>query len=1121
MARAKARTLRDLKPISGADLPAGLAEALDTPKPKRKARVRAPRTLREASQQKTLREQVASERRKVKRTPETGDVLQGTRKPKRAADGLKHELEGAGRLAQATSRTGKDLVRPNNPVGIGIRVASIIPGVGGLMERAAKDAANLPAQVVPSLYVPAAAAVELAQGRPERGKKLLKDIKENDPVVNLVMGKPKKALELASEHPGFTAAELYGLRGSVGRGVTSIQHAAGKRPTVRAPAKLPGTDLEEARSYSRDAAARAGQRMRERSKVAGADARRAEASRLERENPARHADRIDELRAEANRMDPRRMTEKQVRQRAAARVAVNEQVRRENRTRVVAEARSAVAPRGGRKPTAAVTLAAQNITDMTARDLAAYKREIAAHYPDLPAAQQKVNRRLQAEIQKAIDTHGDTAELRAAVEAYGRVMRPRTQALVARGMLAEGQADKAPLVPYAMRRMGARHGVPDAELAQAKTALKVAEGQWHREKAAGSASRATTQALAQARARVREASRPQLLTAEGAPLRAPEIRAHMRERDVPEPTYVTQAPGRGGASAFYVSSNRPQSVPRATRTGAGTAQGTFEGHPDVLVEGAARAQGLIDAADGFTATIKEFAHKPSLGKLKTRTEAEVKARELAAETGVEFRPVRVNPFAGRQEQLRALLDTVEEDHLPDRSQPIREAVESAYRGEDGPGPWALIPRTAADEFAAHAQRMGAGPSAKVGQLVGQSFRRTVLATSPTWLTGNVVEASLRTALMRAGPGSYKLGRDVLARVDEISPKLGQELRARAVGGGHFKSADTLHVRRGAEQFQGTTLEPLARALHKFWQTPGPREAAKAWNAWTDLVFRQLNGRLESQFQTAMLGKALRQSPLFDNDLPALSAKAIDQAARGLTNTNEQAAFARAVERAYGKYNGFGADMRWTIAMYTPFVPWTINALKFAVDVLPRDHPTTLALIASMEMATEDWRKDHGLDLFMKEALPGFLQGSIPAGGDRHQRAPNRYTPFGAFGDPLDTIAKAVLPQYQGVLAAFRGEDWKGAKLRKPDGSEADMFDKAQAAAQSFAEATVPLVGIIKRVANKGPQALNPVSVTAPKPKPKRPRARAVTSVDRHIDRILSGGGGADKYIDQILGGGAP
>lgn len=574
---------------------------------------------------------------------------------------------------------------------------------------------------------------------------------------------------------------------------------------------------------------------------------------------------------------------------------------------------------------------------------------------------------------------------------------------------------------------------------------------------------------------------------EHAPVSAAEIRSHMAERGVKPPAYVTQAPGQRGARNYFVSSGQPPRVTGGTRTGAATVHGTHEAHPDVLIEGVAKAQGLIDAAEGFGATVREFAHKPSLGKLKTKRDADNAARDLTAKTGTEWRAVRIQPFAGRSEQLKALLDKAGgegglDEHVG-ATQPVREALESAVRGDDGPGPWALMPEPAAAQFAQHLHQLGVGPKGKALQVVGSGFRRTVLATSPSWMTGNVTEATLRAGLAHAGPRSYMTGRRVVRALEAQDPQAARELAARALSGGHYSMADRTHIRRDSTQFKGSTvLEPLARGLGAFWRAPGPRHAAAAWKGWTDLVFRQLNGRLESQFQTAMLGKALRDSPLMDGHTLKISQAAVEQAARGLRDTNEQAALAREVERMYGKYQAFSPDTKWAISTYTPFIAWTINAVKFVTDVLPRDHPAVTAVIAASEQATEEWRKDKGLDLFMKGALPGFLQGSIPLSGGRHQRAPFRYTPFGAFGSPLESAGNAVLPQFSGVLAAFNGEDWKGTPLRKENGEPADELDKAKAAAASFIDATVPIVGLAKRTVQKGPSALNPIEPVKPKAK---------------------------------------
>jgi hypothetical protein len=52
------------------------------------------------------------------------------------------------------------------------------------------------------------------------------------------------------------------------------------------------------------------------------------------------------------------------------------------------------------------------------------------------------------------------------------------------------------------------------------------------------------------------------------------------------------------------------------------------------------------------------------------------------------------------------------------------------------------------------------------------------------------------------------------------------------------------------------------------------------------------------------------------------------------------ALARDVQRAYGKYSNFGPALREAIVHWTPFIPWTLNAVKFLTSVLPKDHPVS-------------------------------------------------------------------------------------------------------------------------------------------------------------------------------------
>jgi hypothetical protein len=293
------------------------------------------------------------------------------------------------------------------------------------------------------------------------------------------------------------------------------------------------------------------------------------------------------------------------------------------------------------------------------------------------------------------------------------------------------------------------------------------------------------------------------------------------------------------------------------------------------------------------------------------------------------------------------------------------------------------------------------------------------------------------------------------------------------------AGQTIH--RNAEQFTGTPFEGIAQAMAGVRATPGPKQLANAWNHYTKFVFGTVNGKIESAFQTAMLGKAIRRSPLMSEHTFRLSQKAVEQASRGVLNTREQVQLGRQIDIMYGKYGKFSPTQRKAIAYYTPFIAWTLNATRFVYGTLPAGHPVATALITSAEMATDEWRKEQALDYFVKGALPGFLQGSIPTKSGGHLQL-SRFTPFGigTGNDILGNYASAVLPQISGALQIARfGQDWKGMDLRKPNGERYDPIDKVKAIGASIAESTIPFMSRYQAVAGKGYGQLNPFKEIPP------------------------------------------
>lgn len=1189
--RAKSAPKSKLRPISGSvSAGAGVNANIKSPTKQAPAAVSARRRPGRSPKPAavSLSQAVNRETAKVRAgrgaKSDTGDVTKGARTTEQnAANSVLGIFHGK-------TRANLPPVRP-----LAIRQSGILPGdsslkaLGKLGINIGKDVLHLPQTVVQSAYETAAAAGELTVGRPGRAKKLAKGIAEHDPLYAAADAAVKKikgddagasralthAEDEISAHPGLFALEVYGAKGAAGKGVTRVQRrVTGKNPTKRAPAKFPNSAVASPRKFSDDAFQRAVDRKREATKIKQSRAMRVEAARLEKADPVANQTRITELRTKANAKDPRVMTEKAVKVRAARSAAAARAVTERNQAAAAKATREALRPRVGRvkraaRPTAAHTITAEAITNGTVAELKAYRDRLTAEH-DKPGAlsvvEQRTNREMRAQIDKAIAANHDPAAVRAAAARYKAIAAPLQSELAALDVLPKARANKAPLVGYAMNkipgvvegpkgpmrpetladRVAKPHIVArqklkalDAALVKARDAKVTAQVTYRYHKTTANQAALvkaakdhnTLAGLAKDARRERaiadhawkagaKARRDNSAGMRGmVKVTAPEIRAHMASTDTDEPAFVSQRPagsGSGGAPRL----SRP-GVGGATRTGRASVVG-HDADPKVLVDTVRNTQRLVDLAHSYESHLNEFSHKPSRGKL-TRKSAAKLVSELEARSGVKYVAVPDRPFAGDATLARTIDDAGGPDS-PNVAQAVSESLTRAYEGHaDVKGTYSIIPKAAADELKAQVTPAIRGPIATTLRGVSGGFRRAVLATSPSWFSGNLIEGVLRGAISGVRPGDKQLFNRIVAEIAKTNPRLADELRSRVAGGGHYQSADRADRAGILQQYEHTSVKPVAQALERFWEKSGPREAAGLWKSWSHVVFNQLSGRMESSIQSSMAGAALRHGQLIDTKtfhrVIKVNDKAVEQAAKGLTDTNEQAALGEEVARMYGRYDGFTADTRHAISTYTPFAAWLFNAANFVLNVLPRDHPTAVLVATVQERATRQIREDAHLD-----DLPDWLKGSIPMSHGRKLRL-IRYTPFGAFTDPLGTVQGTVLPQFSGPLAAMRGEDWKGKKLRDADGKPLGGGGLSLAAAQAFMESTVPLYGIIKRVSQKGPSALNPLQPIGP------PAAKSgsttPTTTDRTSDPTGDGidfstyNGGGVSGIDFSGYGGTP
>lgn len=556
----------------------------------------------------------------------------------------------------------------------------------------------------------------------------------------------------------------------------------------------------------------------------------------------------------------------------------------------------------------------------------------------------------------------------------------------------------------------------------------------------------------------------------GAKVTPEDIRAHMAQAGITdEPAFITHAPNQRGARNFTAHSDQAPGYFGPKRTGAAVVKGTADLTPEVMIEQLARTQGLIDSAHRFRALIEEMGHRTPDDKVYAVDSYQEAARDAADmlvdhKTGepvphaTRMVPVRLNPLGGRRAQLEKTLEAANQDAAHDH---INEQLNNALTAADktSPGKWGLIPEVGAKTMSQHLT-MGKTSFDKAFQMYGGQFRKTVLALSPKWLTGNTVEAALRTMIAHAGPRSAYTGHQAQKQYEQMYGKeAAADLKSRTVGGGHMSLAHRTDIRVGSEAFADSAraIATFAEWMGKARRTPGPKQVADGWNVLTHFVMQSVNGRIEHAFQTTMFGKALREHPLMSDRTVKLSKAAIDDAVKGLHNTNAQVRLGREVDRMYGRYSKFSPSMRKMVSGYTPFIAWYLNSVRFLFDVLPRDHPVLTSVIASANEATAEWRKQHGMIASFVDLLPGapdYLQGSIPGKAGSNLRV-SRYTPFGIFaqeGGPLNGFMNAILPQAQGVMQNAAGLDWKGSKLNR---AGTPQLGRLLASAVSVIENMVP------------------------------------------------------------------
>lgn len=606
--------------------------------------------------------------------------------------------------------------------------------------------------------------------------------------------------------------------------------------------------------------------------------------------------------------------------------------------------------------------------------------------------------------------------------------------------------------------------------------------------------------------------------------------------------YVPHVIGAGRRSSFhrpFRPGGRPV-FPGVTRTGALYRRGATAYGSDLVREELTKKGVTANNAEGIDKFVSESGLKRPDGQHFTAPEAMETARRLNADGTTQYVPVRA--FAAKldaetQEKLSksqssAAMETAHQAMLNDRI--VSATDKSRVRNV------VLVPQAQLQQLTDHLAP--AGKVERAVQMLNGPFRMAVLP-QPRWLTGNILEPYfVRLPLSGAGinlPGSAvdfaaatKAVNDMERSGDAKLVRAAQEVRGAQMGG-MFVGRKGATVRRTYEDFSGKPAQALY-ASHVVRNLPVVKQMGDLVTA-VPHTFFHLNRVIESTAQRIALGKSVR------NDVQqitgswtktlTLGKEALKEVEKGMVNTPTQHRFMEEQYKLLGQYDGFNPTTRRLVQSLTPFIPWTLNALRFVYWTLPAHHSATFtALVKAAQHVQAEWEGEHGF--LSPQQRKGTLADALVR-GDKGLVDLGRYTPFGAtipfaHGD-FSSIPSTILPQISGAGEALAGKDAFGNDLQVPKtasnpSGEPTGGQELGIAANQLAESMIPGVALGRRLQEKGGTSYGNSTIFSPKAKPETSHESAVSRTlnpfrPTYVKAKTKGGKGLGSGLGTGLGGG--
>lgn len=743
-----------------------------------------------------------------------------------------------------------------------------------------------------------------------------------------------------------------------------------------------------------------------------------------------------------------------------------------------------------------------------------------------------------------------------------------------------GAAARSKLFPFAQAKMGAVYAASNAATASHAASVARVTRSIVDAKREG-ASPARIAGLERVLERVKsQAPKPELMRPDGRKLSNDEIYAAMREEGVSPDrvAYLSHQENALGSRAYYApfsGASRQNLNSQQARTGSLFEQGATEYRYNHVIEQmvshgtkAINAQQLDRMINEIAVTGPKTAANPDgylTSKQFERVGREAKRRGQPV-TAVVARQQRLS------DESRAALKETQNVAEATPGMGLLEAMWDARISEaqtaTAKNNLVAVPDEFLARLKAHLEVNGGGNLG--GRALSSAFRKTVLPLSTKWLTGNVVEAIYRgiviagavplrdnrvahrawvemlkadirdlgwpegvRALDKYGEAANRQQRRAALREMERFAPNARAARSELIGGMFFGN-------------RGLTNQRGNMAPEGVGQAIANSSAGRALNKTIDGInapsFR-FNRRFEQMMQNMVLGKHLRREmqEFQGSWFKAMRAQetVLAKASKGLLDTSGMVRAGKYLDETLGRYGRFSPRVRRLVQNGLPFLPWYLNSARFTFVTLPMKHPVKLALMARVEAAfQDDWEEQH------KDLSPAQRKGSLNA---EYRRDDGSFTQFGRYlptgmwgtvaaGD-LGELASPVLPQFSGIIEAFRGKDPFGSPLRVPgdDGKMRELSGAEQLLyiLNTGAETFTPLLGLSRRLREKGQTSLPTSTTFAPKTKPSSHPAEP--GFLAALDKVFNPGRGVylrkpsesqNQTIDELLdelesGGGEP